>query len=891
MAPTGHASTIDETASPAESNGEPLPHIPGYEVIQLLGRGGMGCVYLARDTQLGREVAVKTLLAGASPELVARFREEVTAVAAIHHPNVLQVHHTGVTEGRPYLVMEYVAGGTLGQLLAGKPLAAQEAAAILEPVAAAIQHCHERGILHRDLKPSNILLVRGERPTAAETETVNDSPRAFASEVGIPKIADFGLAKRMNEDAGLTKTGDVLGTPAYMAPEQASGVVSQLGPGVDVYSLGAILYELLTGRPPFQSPDPVQTTMMVLSIEPVSPRQLQPKLPRDIETICLKCLEKSPKKRYLSAGELADDLNRFRQGRPIVARPIRPWEKAIKWAHRRPAAAALAGVSVFALAVILAGGIVHNARLKTAKDGLETSNSQLESANAELKTAKSGLESSKTDLEKTNQKLAGELDRSEKMFTRGHQLVRYLLLDHTRSLARLRGSTESQRALVTELLPYLDHLSAQIKGLDRIPGDITVPELATAYERLASIQGYPGGVNLGETAASRKSFEKALDLRARYRESHPDDIDAKLDLARCLHMLAEVDLASDDRVNARNRNKEALKLVDSLSSLGPDAGSVSLLRYSLRSNIVEVDLADGKGRDAIAGLRSLLPEVRKTQAETPKDWRAAWLLAQVLARLAELEEMSGDLPAAKAHYKEALDYSIALADAAENDVRFYRELAVNFLGYGDLLVGERSFKDANQAYEAGVAMLRRLVAADPNGKSIVRDLTIALEKYGRGLNMGGQSKEAVPLLEEGIKLNRELLRDSGHKGKRIGLRIGLTSLGTVYGELKRFDDQRKCYAEALDLANEDNDPAAAAEVQLFLGLTFEELGGKGELNARRSDLAHAIEQYDAALQNYAKVEEKGPLSPAQGRLKAVTTKQRADCVKALENLKENAAKK
>ncbi len=346
--------TVVSPTDPFEPDGG-LPIIPGYRLTRLLGRGGMGSVYLGTDTVLNREVAVKTLLV-ADPQLAARFREEVTAVAAVRHPNVLQVYQAGEFDGRPFFAMEYVPGGTLAGRLDGKPMAAKEAATLLEPVARAVHFCHDQGILHRDLKPANILLA-----------------------AGVPKVADFGLAKRLDSDAKLTKTGDVLGTPAYMAPEQASGIVTRLGPGVDVYALGAILYEMLTGRPPFQSPDPIQTLMMVLSMDPIPPRRLQPGVPRDLETICLRCLEKTPKRRYPSAEELAEDLKRFVDGRPIHARPIRTWEKGLKWARRRPAAAGLISLALLGVIALATGFLVirgKNAELRDANVALDRSRAQ-----------------------------------------------------------------------------------------------------------------------------------------------------------------------------------------------------------------------------------------------------------------------------------------------------------------------------------------------------------------------------------------------------------------------------------------------------------------------------------------------------------------------------------
>ncbi|MDB5313086.1 MAG: serine/threonine protein kinase [Gemmataceae bacterium] len=378
MEPTVPHTPAAETATgppPREKPTErgPLPVVPGYEVIELVGRGGMGRVYRARHLGLGRTVALKLLSGEADDTLLARFREEARAVARLQHPNIAQLYETGTADGRPYLAQEFLDGGALAQKLAGRPQPPAEAAALVETVARAVQHSHDHGILHRDLKPGNILL-------AAD---------------GTPKVADFGLAKPLAGKAvdtwpesggALTRTGEVLGTPGYMPPEQASGVVSKLGPGADVYALGAILYEMLTGRPPFQAPDVLQTLMMVLTLEPVSPRTLQPKVPKDLETICLKCLEKPIEKRYVSAAALAEDLRRFRSGEPIVARPVGPVGRAVKWARRRKAAAALVGVSAVLLVVLVAAAVVlavGYARLRTALDGTKTANEKLSVAATE----------------------------------------------------------------------------------------------------------------------------------------------------------------------------------------------------------------------------------------------------------------------------------------------------------------------------------------------------------------------------------------------------------------------------------------------------------------------------------------------------------------------------
>ncbi|QEL16325.1 protein kinase domain-containing protein [Limnoglobus roseus] len=330
---------LDALFPPEGANGAAddaaLPQVPGHRVECLLGRGGMGVVFRAWHHRLNRPVALKMMLAGAyaGPRERERFQREAEAVAGLRHPNVVQVHDAGDADGRPYFTMELVDGGSLAQTLTGAPLPVERAADLVGTLAAAVQVAHAAGVVHRDLKPANVLL-------AAD---------------GTPKVGDFGLARRLSDEAGLTDTGAALGTPSYMAPEQADGAAGAVGPPADVYSLGAILYELLTGRPPFCGVTAAATVQQLLSHDPAPPSRLNPCVPRDLETICLKCLQKSPRLRYGSAGDLADDLGRFRRGEAIAARPdglARRWARRVR--HRPVLTIAVAGVLV--LAAALTGG-------------------------------------------------------------------------------------------------------------------------------------------------------------------------------------------------------------------------------------------------------------------------------------------------------------------------------------------------------------------------------------------------------------------------------------------------------------------------------------------------------------------------------------------------------
>jgi WD40 repeat protein len=361
-APTLHYAAVRYTPP----TGQPaIPVIPGYEILGELGRGGMGVVYKARQTTLNRVVALKMILAGghAGPKDRERFCREAEAVAALQHPHIVQIFEIGEHNGQPYLALELVDGGTLADRLAGHPWPFSDAAALVERLARTVQYAHDQGIVHRDLKPGNILIAdHGPRKGDGKSEFRN-AHAAF-------KVTDFGLAKRLDADSEASAagagTGPVVGTPNYIAPEQAAGQGRVVGPAADIYSLGAILYELLTGRPPFQGDSPLETVLQVLKDEPVLPSRLRPAVPKDLETICLTCLHKNPARRYASAAALAEDLHRFLDGRPVQARPVSAAVRAVKWARRHPALAVLATTTLTATTALIAVLMIAYAQVREA---------------------------------------------------------------------------------------------------------------------------------------------------------------------------------------------------------------------------------------------------------------------------------------------------------------------------------------------------------------------------------------------------------------------------------------------------------------------------------------------------------------------------------------------
>jgi WD40 repeat protein len=415
---------------PFSARGQPaVPSFPGYEILSKLGHGGMGQVYKARHLPLDRIVALKTIRAdqdasGASlvELLIKRFRIEVEAAARLQHPNIAQIFEIGEQHGLPFFAMEFVEGGTLAHKLAGNPQPVEEAAGLVETLARAMHTAHEKGIIHRDLKPANVLLTKD----------------------GTPKISDFGLAKKLDAGAGQTQTGLPIGTPAYMAPEQVTGKPGDISPRTDVHALGIILYEALTGRPPFRGEFVAEILAQVEELEPVPLRRLRPKLPRDLETICLKSLQKEPKKRYASALALAEDLNRYRAGEPIHARPVGRLERLTKRCRRNPLATGLVALLVVAVIGVLAFGIWAGVeRVRRADAQAVAANLSIEKAIADEKRKQS------EELRKTLPWLQqAAVARNEQFHQKAALDLAIALTEHESLDTRVQQWEARQRALV-----------------------------------------------------------------------------------------------------------------------------------------------------------------------------------------------------------------------------------------------------------------------------------------------------------------------------------------------------------------------------------------------------------------------------------------------------------
>jgi serine/threonine-protein kinase len=506
--PAGGATTAEgpgELLAPSQQPGE-VGRVGPYRVLRLLGSGGMGVVYQAEQPRPRRVVALKMILAGPhpGPDRLARFRRETEVAARLEHPNIVPIYEAGEHDGQPYFTMEYLPGGSLAQKSATPPPPAR-AASLVETLARAVHFAHERGFVHRDLKPSNVLL----------------------SADGTPKITDFGLAKQLAEFAedlpeSATQSGAILGTPGYMAPEQASGGVQDVGPAADVWALGAILYELLTGRPPFRAATLLATLEQTRARDPVTPSRLHAGLPRDLETICLKCLHKEPARRYASAAELAEDLGRFRRGEPIRARPLARRERLLKWVRRRPALATLLAVSGLSLIVLVAGAIFYNARLQQAR----------QRADRNYRQAREAV-----------QRMLSRLER--------------------RDLAGTPRLKELQRQQLEDALVFYQEV---LHGLDSSTDPAVRFDVALACEQAGSAQ-----LLLGRLDPAQENLARACQLLATLAAEDPGRPEYRIWLAACHHKLGAACLDQHHNDAAEQHYREALALQERLAAEDPTA--------------------------------------------------------------------------------------------------------------------------------------------------------------------------------------------------------------------------------------------------------------------------------------------------------------------------------
>jgi serine/threonine protein kinase len=818
-------------AGPGGNGPAPPAALGDYEVLKEIGRGGMGVVYKARQKSLNRVVALKMVLPGAHPggAALARFRTEAQAAARLQHPNVVQIFEVGEHDGRPYLVLEYVEGGNLARRLGGMPLPAAQAARLTETLARAVHAAHVCGVVHRDLKPANVLLASpGPAASAREDDATTPFPgrRDEAADLTglVPKITDFGLAKQLDDEAGhQTETGAILGTPSYMAPEQAEGRGRHVGPAADVYALGVLLYEALTGRPPFRGVSKLDTLQQVLREPPVPPRRLQPSVPRDLDTICLKCLEKSPSRRYASALALAEDCAAFLEGKPIRARPVGRVGRLWRWCRRQPVLAGLAAALVAALVV---GAALVLWQWQRAEHNLR-----------EKERLLGEVRNSKTEAERGR-------DEAEDSFRVAHEVVNeFTTRFGERGLLEAYGLQPLRKDLLEKARVYYEKFLAK-RGHD----PALRRELADVSARLASITG-----DIGSKEASLDAYRRALDLYEDLLRTDPGDFGLRRRRAGLYNDLAIAHDTLGHRQKALDAFGESKAALEELLRERPGDLGLQHDLANAHNNMGTVYAVTNQPDQALHEFEAARDIQRRLLKARPGEPDFRVRLASSLNNLGRILMQQGRPADGEKPLCEAGDLRERLAKDFPRNADYQSALAESYRNVGDCrrTLGklDRSLKDL----QAGHAILERLVAAQGHVTHYHNQLGASFLHLGLTHLGAGDVDKALEAFEGARKEYDDLTRT------HPGVPYFRGELGHVYFNIARAHERRKREDLAL-IAYEQARDADAVLVQAHpdhpdyrdhYSLTLHNLGVMqdhlGRPQEARATVAEAVAQEQKAL--------------------------------------------
>ena len=697
-------STDEDSPNDDQRSAIPRPAIPGYEILKELGRGGMGVVYQARQIRLNRPVALKMILGGthAGSQARERFLVEAEVVARLRHPNIVLIYQIGEHEGHPFLEMEYVEGGSLSARQMGAPMPPRDAAALVESIAEAMGTAHREGIIHRDLKPANILLT-------AE---------------GVPKVADFGLAKLIGSDSGVTQSGAIIGSPSYMAPEQALGKIRELGVSVDVYALGAILYECVTGRPPFRGATPTETIFLVRSTEVLAPSRLMPRIPRDLETITLKCLEKDPVRRYAGADALAADLKRYLEGQPIQARRANSLERLIKWAKRRPAIAGLSSLALCAIVSLIAGGFHYNTRLSQSNEDLRFAlNRALTAEASAARNAKSAVEQRDIAFKTLNTLVFEVQDKLGKQPT-------------TRAL---------QQSLLDEAIKGLGELARNTQTAE--PDE----SRATAHYKLALIY-----FDLGKRDESRAQLEQAIPICDQLIRDKKGTARVRVLAAKAINKKGDMLLLVDQPDLAIENYRKSLEILLASNPQEPDRQLLKTTIIQTRLALADAQVWKRDFEGATHSTNEMNGLLSEELAKRPDDPELLALAGRFEGTRLDIHRYQGHFEEALTHGQRSINYHqrvIAVAPEFPQAESWLRNASFN---QAALLQGLGKDKEAIAIMETCLSQLKEAETADPALLMTQFRLVVAETNLGETWLQIGEFLKAEPYFKSALARLRKI---------------------------------------------------------------------------------------------------------------------------------------
>jgi tetratricopeptide (TPR) repeat protein len=746
----GQIPTIKVDAKSRPRLAGPLPErIGSYEIVEQVGQGGMGVVYKARQQGLDRFVAIKIIVAGkfADDEDIGRFRQEAEAIARLQHVNIVQIYEIGQHEGRPFLALEFVPGPSLARL-SGQPQPAPVAARLVATLSRAMAHAHRRGIVHRDLTPANILLAPGDERAGANSGRLENST---------PKITDFGLAKRLDSDGGQTRVGTIMGTPYYMSPEQAEGRLAAVGPRADIYALGAVLYELLTGRPPFLGETAMATLDQVVHTDPVPPSQLQPRVPRDLETICLKCLEKDPDKRYASADDLADDLARYSEHKPILARRTGPAARLWKWSKRRPSLAGLIAVSVTALVCLAIGSQWYSALVRKERNLAEEN----------LRIALLAVDGMLTEVGEEQLAYEPRMEQKRRALLQRALALYQQFLSERQVDERLRLETAHAYRRMGDIERWLgNHRAAQ----DAYRAAISLFELLGHEQDEAYCWNFLGESQrlASQPPAAQSSYEKAIEIQEHLAAADPSAPDYQQELARTHYNLGILYRETNRPVKSETALRRAQEILAVLAKKHDARADYRQELARVHTNLGPVLRSTKRAGEAVEAYTQAISLLDALVLAHPD--RADYRFELAVAHANRGNARAGSLEA-KADYEAAQRTLSKLVVDYPSVPSFMQELANTENGLAAMLAGGDGLDEAAKLWQSASERLRPL-ASRPDALPAHRaDLGLILGNLGWASFRQGEFEKGRSYLREGIEcLEKALKANPDHPDYRASLR-------------------------------------------------------------------------------------------------------------------------